>query len=130
MESFLNNANLPERCYGILPSTGDVIIINRGESGYYRTGLSSDDKELNRTLVDEYNEKIGVTKAQAAAMLAGSMFGWDVPGANPDCYDELGDFKNESLADKILFAENQKNPLSNDDAQKPNTLTQSHSEER
>ena len=29
-------SDLPEVCYSILPSTGDVIIIKHGESGYYR----------------------------------------------------------------------------------------------
>ena len=33
---------------------------------------------------------MGVTKAQAAAMEAGSMFGWHVPGADPKNYDDNG----------------------------------------
>ena len=36
------------------------------------------------------NEQIGVTRAQAAAMLAGSMFGWACPGADPANYDAQG----------------------------------------
>ena len=32
----------------------------------------------------------GMTKAQAAAMEAGSMFGWHVPGADPKNYDDNG----------------------------------------
>jgi len=39
---------------------------------------------------DAINEQIGVTRAQAAAMLAGSMFGWACPGADPANYDEQG----------------------------------------
>jgi hypothetical protein len=37
---------------------------------------------------NDMNEMMGVTKAQEAAMLAGSMFGWSVPAANPRNYDE------------------------------------------
>ncbi len=32
----------------------------------------------------------GITPAQQEAMLVGSMFGWDVPGADPDHYDKEG----------------------------------------
>ena len=43
-----------------------------------------------QAIVDECNEIGGVSKAQAAAMLAGSMFGWDIPAADPKNYDEQG----------------------------------------
>ena len=48
------------------------------------------DPEIAQAIVDEYNEQINVTKSQAAAMLAGSMFGWEVPAADPKNYDEQG----------------------------------------
>lgn len=83
-------SSLPEQCYGILPNTGELIIVKKGESGYYRTDVSGGSKEENRALADEYNRKLGVNKAQAAAMLAGSMFGWAVPAADPKNYDENG----------------------------------------
>ena len=47
-------------------------------------------KAENRALADEYNAKLGVSKAQEQAMSAGSMFGWQVPGADPKNYDESG----------------------------------------
>ena len=34
--------------------------------------------------VDDFNNTRGITPAQVLAMEIGSMFGWDVPGADPD----------------------------------------------
>lgn len=96
---------LPERCFGVLPGTGDLIIIVRGESGYYKTDWTTNNPEKNRELADGHNSEMGVSKAQAAAMLAGSMFGWHVPAANPEMYDEGGNMKHDSLEDKIATAE-------------------------
>jgi len=81
---------LPETCYSTLPSTGELIIIKRGERGYYKTDYPTGDKEETRFLADERNGILEVTKAQEAAMLAGSMFGWDVPAADPASYDADG----------------------------------------
>jgi hypothetical protein len=80
-------AELPEMCYGVLTSTNELIIIKRGESGYYKAydDLSADE-------VDDYNETIGVTKGQRKAMEMGSMFGWNIPAANPAMYDSEGNF--------------------------------------
>lgn len=83
-------SDLPEVCFSILPSTGDVIIIKHGESGYYRCEYSTDDKAFNREFANDRNANLGVSKAQVEAMLAGSMYGWDVPAADPKSYDENG----------------------------------------
>ena len=83
-------SDLPEVCYSILPSTGDVIIIKRGESGYYRCEYSTEDKAFNREFANDRNANLGVSKAQAEAMKAGSMFGWDTPAADPKSYNENG----------------------------------------
>ena len=83
-------SDLPEVCYSILPSTGDVIIIKHGESGYYRCEYSTEDKAFNREFANSRNAKLGVSKAQVEAMLAGSMYGWDVPAADPKSYDKNG----------------------------------------
>ncbi len=44
----------------------------------------------SQKLVDELNSGMGVSKAQAAAMLAGATQGWATPAADPKNYDEQG----------------------------------------
>ena len=83
-------ASLPEQCYSSLLDTGMIVILKRGETGYYRTDIPFTSKEEARKIVDEYNEKLGVSKAQAEAMRVGSMFGFHVPAADPKNYDENG----------------------------------------
>lgn len=70
-----------------------VIVIERGCSGF--TPLY--------TLIsaDELNAQEDVTKAQAEAMYAGSIFGWHVPAADPDNYDENGVLKAEVAAQAV-----------------------------
>ena len=82
--------DLPEVCYSVLPSTGELISISRYEKGYFRCEGSKPNPEENRLFADTSNKIFGITKAQEAAMLAGSMFGWDVPGASPWKYDKDG----------------------------------------
>ena len=83
-------SSLPEQCRSILPSTGEVILIDKGESGYRSLDLPNKTPEENRQAVDDYNRRESITRAQEAAMAAGSMFGWDVPAADPQDYDEEG----------------------------------------
>jgi hypothetical protein len=80
---------LPRDCMSILPSTGEMIFITRYQSGYALRATMKAPEE-NREWADRYNQKTGVTKAQEAAMVAGSMFGWDTPAAKPKNYDENG----------------------------------------
>ena len=83
-------SSLPERCASTLPSTGELILISRGQTGYSLCAESTDDPAQNRALADARNQHSGVTRAQEAAMLTGSMFGWQVSGADPKSYDENG----------------------------------------
>jgi len=77
---------LPEFCYARHDITGEWVIIKRGEMGYFPTDWGKASQEA----IDYKNQQMGITKAQAEAMLLGSMVGWDVPRANPACYDENG----------------------------------------
>lgn len=81
---------LPPRCVAVTP-TGQLVNLRRGIHGYWGSDWSrSDDPELNRRSADLINQRMGVTKAQAEAMLCGSMFGWDSKLADPRSYDEQG----------------------------------------
>jgi len=76
---------LPELCYTTLPSNqGQVIAIRRGEPGYYPI--------VTALTAEELNGDANITAAQISAMLAGSLFGWDVPGADPERYTADGRF--------------------------------------
>ena len=83
-------AELPEQCYSVLPGSGEIIIVKRNEKGYYTPNIPAASKEEAREIVDEYNGKLGVTRAQEEAMRTGSMFGFHVPGADPKNYDKDG----------------------------------------
>ena len=83
-------SSLPEQCYVYLPTSNEIGIIKKGETGYYKTDLTDGVPGEMKELADSMNRKLGVTKGQAEAMKAGSMFGWKVPAADPKNYDENG----------------------------------------
>ena len=82
-------SSLPEQCFSVLQSSGSVIALQRGKDGYLVTDDDCTPVSARR-VADLLNRKLGVSKAQEAAMSAGSMFGWDTPAADPKNYDAEG----------------------------------------
>ena len=78
---------LPDLCFSVIKSTGELICIKRGESGYYPSDWNTPDRERNEEIAADQNKRLGVTDAQKQAMECGSMFGWGVPGADPKWYE-------------------------------------------
>lgn len=88
-QSSLDLLSLPEMCYTVTP-TGKFAMLRRGESGYYPVNTEAAGSPNLRELADKLNRQFDVSKAQEAAMLNGSMFGWDTPAADPNSYDSNG----------------------------------------
>ncbi len=66
---------LPGIAFVVLPTTGETIAIRQGEPNYYRVDTIKTAEELNALY--------GVTEAQAQAMLASLMSGWNASLADP-----------------------------------------------
>ena len=82
-------STLPEFCYGKVPEKRAIVMFERGFDGYRSASFATKGR-TSQKLVDELNGDMGVTKAQAAAMLAGATRGWADPSADPKNYDEQG----------------------------------------
>lgn len=82
-------SSLPLVCYGKVPEKRAIVMFERGFDGY-RSASHVTKGRTSQRLVDELNSEMGVSKAQAAAMLAGAMRGWADPAADPKNYDEQG----------------------------------------
>ncbi len=77
---------LPDLCFvdnrwNKSPGAPRIVVVKKGESGYYPCAIQTS------LTADDLNEACGVTRAQAMAMHAGSMFGWHIPGANALNYE-------------------------------------------
>lgn len=72
----------PKHCALHHPETGKKIRIDRGVMGYFDLP--------NEFAINVANSMWGASQKHVSAMLVGSMFGWDVPLANPDRYDDEG----------------------------------------
>lgn len=89
--------DLPETCFSVLPSSGQLIIIRHGERGYYPSEWDTGSREENREIASSHNARRDITDIQEAAMLAGSMFGWNTPGANPQWYLDNARYVNSNI---------------------------------
>lgn len=66
--------------------TGEPAIIKRGEPGYYRGEALSIETDED---IARFNEERGITPGMVEAMVVGSMFGWDCPGATLEKGEEV-----------------------------------------
>jgi hypothetical protein len=66
-----------------------VAIARAGCSGYWLITVAVDEYSA-AAMRTSINAALGVTPAQAAAIGAGSMFGWNCPAADPINYDAAG----------------------------------------
>lgn len=81
---------LPPSCFTVDSETGELRKIVRGMNGYFPMCVQFKTKEKNQRKADKLNADMGVTKKQVAAMVFGSRFGWDKPGASPKYYTVSG----------------------------------------
>lgn len=89
---FKERNGLPEFCCCLLPSTEMPVLVRYGERSYVPLEVR-ESGERAEEIAGRLNGQLGVSKQQQAAMLWGSMFGWDIPAADPARYDEQGMLK-------------------------------------
>ena len=83
-------SSLPEKCFVYVESTNEIGIVDKGETGYRPANVTPEISITKQQGADYLNDAMGVSKAQAAAMKVGSLFGWEVKAANPVNYDDQG----------------------------------------
>ncbi|MBD5170053.1 MAG: hypothetical protein HDT20_08065 [Oscillibacter sp.] len=83
-------SSLPEKCFACDPDTGETVVITKGADGWESTGQHPPEGMTGQEGADLLNEQSGVTRAQAAAMLAGATQGWASRSADPASYDTQG----------------------------------------
>lgn len=93
MSAKSNIAKLPEWCYHVSNTTGELIRVKSGERGFYNCDQGLPVIRCNQEgitmseLADRWNAAMGITKAHREAMDWGSMFGWHLSLADPDNED-------------------------------------------
>lgn len=75
-------SNLPEYAFVQSSVTGETMMVIRGEAGLLW------DKNVTKFTAAEMNSFWGVTPEQARAMEIGALFGWNVPGADPEYHKQ------------------------------------------
>ena len=70
------------------PVGGELIFVMKGRSGYWpASAVGIVDETLT---AEKWNTAHGISKAESEAMLAGSLWGWNIPAADPASYDADG----------------------------------------
>lgn len=105
-------SELPDMCYGVLPSDCSIIIIKKGEKGYYTTNKNyesayADIKDYEERckkadeLCNKLNSQIDVTPEQRQSMEIRSMFGnWEDKKEESNTFAIAEDMYNNSHEDK------------------------------
>ncbi len=81
-----NLGNLPRTAASWHPSENHAILIKLGEPGYLPFPALK-----TKESVEAFNSRNKITVQQLQAMEIGSMFGWHVPGADPETHDKYAD---------------------------------------
>ena len=84
---------MPDHCFSVLPDSGTLVILQQ-ERPYIQSFESKDSVTVRQQVANDLNEAMGVTKAQAAAMLMGALHGFNQPCAWPWQYDQNGEPRN------------------------------------
>ncbi len=93
-------SSLPEKCYVYVESTDEIGLVERGEKGYSPVSVKPTAGVTKEKSVEYLNDAMGVSKAQAAAMKVGSLFGWEVKAADPANYNEQGELLKPQYMDR------------------------------
>lgn len=82
---------LPELCYFNRDDSGEVVILKRGIPGYFPIDEDKFPMSVSHPaeFVKQQNDAMGVKRSQVEAMVFGSMFGWDTPGAYSTRFEHL-----------------------------------------
>lgn len=74
----------PLVCFAVHPSNPRLVtLLKRGETGYWPSHTEPT-PEYAAEYVNGQNKALRVSDIERAAMQNGSVFGWDVPGADAD----------------------------------------------
>lgn len=80
---------IPSEAYLVHPEDPNKVIkVVAGEPGYYPVRFRPAEGQTGADFARFLNG-YDMDPAVAEAMLVGSMFGWLVPGASPDCYRKV-----------------------------------------
>jgi hypothetical protein len=70
--------NYPDIAAVIHPTDGAIVLVRRGQIGFWPAPMLVD-----TTAAELFNRRQGITPAMRQSMQIGSVFGWNVPGADP-----------------------------------------------
>lgn len=92
-------SSLPDKCFSVDPSVSRIVVIEKGYPGCMTARIKAVEQDP-RAGADRLNESMGVTRAQEAAMIAGSIYGWCKPAADPKNYDADGKLLKSQCRDR------------------------------